>query len=98
MAAIRPVSSVAYHEWTDARRLMMRDLGAIDQLKCKRCGRDFIIVLSTNTIQAVAVSISSFWLLPLEVSERWVHNCPGDRLDSDEYDRMKRVREITFET
>ena len=74
----------------------MRDVGAIDQLKCKNCGRDFILMPSTGAIQAVAVFFTSLWILTPEVTERWVLNCPGERLASDEYDRMKRVRELTF--
>jgi hypothetical protein len=89
--------SVVGHEWTKRRRLEMPDLGEVEQLKCKNCGRDFILVLSTGAIQAVAVCAISFWMLSPEVSERWIQNCPGDRLNSDEYDRMRRVREITFD-
>ena len=88
--------NVPLHEWAAARQLVMRELGEVEQLKCKHCGRDFILVLSTDAILAVAVSSFSFWILSPEVTERWLHNCPGDRLDRDEYDRMKRVREITF--
>ena len=96
MAAIRPVSAARYHEWTDARRLLMRDVGAIDHIKCKNCARDFILIESTEAIQAVDVSIVSFWILSPEVTERWLCNCPGERLATDEYDRMRRVRELTF--
>jgi hypothetical protein len=84
------------HEWTESRRIIMRELGEVEQLKCKNCGRDFIRVLSTGSIQVVAVSAISFWMLSPDVTERWIQNCPGDRLDSDEYDRMKRSRQITF--
>jgi hypothetical protein len=89
--------TVVGHKWTETRRLAMRELGEVEQLKCKNCGRDFILVLSTRAIQAVAVSAISFWMLPPEVSERWMADCPGKRLGTDENDRMKRVREIMYE-
>jgi hypothetical protein len=89
--------SVVGHEWTETRRLVMRELGEVEQLRCRLCSRDFIRVLSTGVVQAVAPCAISFWMLSPEVSERWVNNCPGERLATDEYDRMKRVREIMFD-
>jgi hypothetical protein len=94
----RPTSglSVVGHEWTGTRGLVMRELGEIQQLRCRWCCRDFVRVLSTGAVQAVAPFAISFWMLSPEVSERWIANCLGERLESDVYDRMRRVREITF--
>lgn len=91
-----PSSKVVNHEWGDARRLVTRELGIVEQLQCSRCGRDVIIVVSTQAIHAVAIRILSFWTLPTEVTERWVSECPGEPVAGDDQDRLRLVREITL--
>lgn len=62
----------------------------------RRCGRDFIQVISTGAVQAVAIGVFSFWVLSHEVTLRWGRECPGEVLSSDGDDRLKRVAEVTL--
>lgn len=96
MASLRSATALNGHEWNETRQLTTRELGAIEQLQCGRCGRDFIAVLSTGAVLAVAIGVLSFWTLPDEVTLRWTRECPGEPLPSDDEDRRERVAEITL--
>jgi len=99
MAADTPSKRTSWnrHEWIQATGERLRatqQMGLIEQLQCKRCGRDFIDVFSTGDRKAVFVSILSFWILAPEVAERWSEACPGRHLESDDEDRNQRTVEI----
>ena len=83
------------HEWVEAERFFTTEqLGLVELLQCRRCGRDFIDVFSTGTRPPVFISILSFWTLSPDASERWSGECPGRLLASDDADRKERIVEI----
>jgi len=84
------------HTWLEPRRLMTEQFGPIEQLQCTYCERDFITVLSTGRHLAVCVSVMSFWILPPDVTERWLSRCPGMHQPGDDEDRLMRISEVTM--
>ena len=83
------------HQWPQPRARRVRiSYGEVVQRHCSRCGRDFIGVISSGECHAVLVSVSSFFQLDAEVTERWLNEpCPGKRLPGDNEARERRALE-----
>ena len=82
------------HQWLERREphLKIESGEAVIQHQCVRCGRDIVTVLSSGSRHAVHVSISCFYPLDDEVTERWLTEpCPGKRLPRDDDDRQRQV-------
>ena len=85
------------HSWMQPmpRHYELESGQSIFQRRCTRCGRDFVVDMSSGARHAVHVSIFSFSKLRDEVTQRWVgENCPGKRLQSDDDDRKREVGEL----
>jgi hypothetical protein len=82
------------HQWLERREphLKIESGEAVIQHQFVRCGRDIVTVLSSGSRHAVHVSISCFYRLDDEVTERWLTEpCPGKRLPRDDDDRQRQV-------
>jgi hypothetical protein len=82
------------HQWLERREphLKIESGEAVIQHQCVRCGRDIVTVLSSGSRHAVHVSMSCFYPLDDEVTERWLTEpCPGKRLPRDDDDRQRKV-------
>ena len=76
------------------RHLELESSQSVFQRGCTRCGRDFVIEVSSGDRSAVVVSILSFQRLD-EITRRWLsESCPGKRLPGDDADRTKRIKEL----
>lgn len=85
------------HQWLHARpRCFELESGeSVFQRRCTRCGRGFVVDLSSGARHAVHVSIFSFHRLHDEVTQRWLGElCPGERTPSDEHDRNRWIAEL----
>jgi hypothetical protein len=85
------------HQWVAGgpRQFDLESGQTVLQRRCSRCGRDFVVDLSSGAHHAIYVSIFSFYRLHDEVTQRWVGRpCPGKRLPADEDDRKKPVTEL----
>jgi hypothetical protein len=85
------------HQWLQRRprHLELESGQSVFQRRCTRCGRDFVIEVSSGDRSAVVVSILSFQRLDDEVTRRWLSEpCPGKRLPSDDEDQKKRIEEL----
>jgi hypothetical protein len=61
------------HHWLEHREthLKIESGEPVIQHQCARCGRDIVTVLSSGSRHAVHVSMSCFYPLDDEVTERW---------------------------
>jgi|SRR5271156_114672 len=85
------------HQWLDhdPRHLKLESAQSIHQRRCCRCGRDFVVDISSDARYAVHASVFSFHRLHDEVTQRWVGDpCPGERLQSDLHDRNRWIAEL----
>jgi len=82
------------HQWLERREphLKIESGEAVIQHQCARCGRDIVTVLSSGSRHAVHVSMSCFYPLDDEVTERWLTEPrPRKRLPRDDDDRQRQV-------
>jgi len=85
------------HQWLDQspRHFVLESGQIVFQRRCTRCGRDFVVDISSGARYAVQASIFSFHRLHEEVAQRWLGQlCPGARLTLDEDDRKKHIVEL----
>jgi hypothetical protein len=84
------------HEWVwpHDRRVEVEPGYMVAHRQCKRCGRNFITILSSGDCHAVFVGAVSFYRLDDEVTERWLREpCPRVLLPENG-DQERRVAEL----
>jgi hypothetical protein len=86
-----------HHHWHERREPHFKiDSGeAVVHQRCRRCGRDMVTVLSSDTRYAVYVGAFVFYRLDDEVTKRWLNErCPGKRLEKDEDVRNEQIAKM----
>jgi len=61
----------------------------VAQYHCESCGRDIVMVLASGVFHAAYPAALFFYRLDLEVTRRWLDDCPGEHLATDAQDRER---------